>query len=292
MTKTPNVKHERNPFIGMFRNRGGKIETGSLAFDSSYPAGGESMTFSFTPNTVNIEPQNGFTFAYDHTNSKVKVYQQAPPIVHEEVVTVSAVTDIGYLKYPAAHIEYVSDDTNNYFVIPGGLTPTAKMVAVDMGFSLTTGVLTKGKRTALQFLAADNVTSCKVSYITQAWKEIADNMVQACMTSGAATYGHADLAFGAATPDVVTIGEDMVAAQSVCWNDGGTLKNMTALKDAGTLGTGATECIIDFADGLISFHQTDAVDTTGDILYFNYIRDPGAGYFIHDRLDITEIDDA
>ena len=292
MTKTPNVKHERNPFIGMFRNRGGKIETGSLAFDSSYPVGGEEMEFSFTPNTVTIEPQGQYSFEYDHTNSKVKVFQQAPPIVYEEVVSVSATTDIGYLKYPAAHIEYVSDETDNFFVIPGGLTPTAKMVAVDMGFSLTTGVLTKGKRTALHFLPADNVTSCKVSYITQAWKEVADNMVQACITSGVATYGHADLAFAAGTPDALTMGEDLIAVQCVCWNDAATLKNMTALKDGGTLGTGATECIIDFTDGIVSFHQTDAVDTTGDLVYITYIRDPGAGYFIHDRFDYTEIADA
>ena len=264
-----------------------------MDFGSSYPFDGEALT----PETVGlslaeqviVSGRKGYDFEYDIANQKMKVFAPAPPIVYEEVVTVTA--HVGYLKYPAAHIEYVTDDADDYRVIPGGLTPTAKFVAVDMGFSLTTGVLTRGQRTSLTFLAADTVTSCKVSYITQAWKEVADNMVQACMTDGTRVYGHADLAFGAATPDVVTIGEDMVAVQDVCWNDDGTLTPMSALKDAATLGAAATECIIDFADGLISFHQTDAVDVDSTV-YFNYIKDPGAGHFLHDRFDITEIADA
>lgn len=239
------------------------------------------------------DTSDGIIYKYDQANRKVKMFVKAPPIVYEEVVTVT--TNVGYLKYPAAHIEYVTDDTDDYRVIPGGLTPTAKFVAVDMGFNLTTGVLTRGQRTKLTFLAADTVTSCKVSYITQAWKEVADNMVQACMTSGALTYGHADLTFTAGTPDIVKLGEDFVALQSVCWNDGGTLTPMSALKDDATEGAGATECVVDFQKtttfGEIGFNETDAVDTTDDVVYFNYIRDPGAGYFIHDRFDITEVTD-
>lgn len=269
-----------------------------VAFDSSYAFEGESLTANqFGLNTIErliAEPKNGYTFEYDHTNNKLKAFVAAPPIVHEEIVTVTS--NVGYLKYPAAHIEYVSDGTDDYGVIPGGLTPTAKLVAVDMGFNLTTGVLTRGQRCSLTFLAGDSVSEVKVSYITQAWKEVADNMVQACMTSGARTYGHADMSFTTGTPDIVKLGEDFVALQSVIWSNGGTLTRMSALKDDATVGAGATECVVDFRKattyGEIGFNETDAVDTSGDIIYFNYIRDPGAGHFLYDRFTNAEITDS
>ena len=275
---------------------GNKLDVlADIAFDTSYAIGGESVTANnvglSTIERLIIEPCQGYTFEWDKTNAKIKVFQQAPAIVHEEVVTVTS--KVGYLKWPAAHIEYVTDDATPYRVIPGGLTATTGQVAVDMGFSLTTGVLTKGQRCSLIFYDTVDGGTVKVSYITQAWKEVADNMVQACMTSGARTYGHADLAFTAGTPDIVTIGEDLIACQCVCWNNGGTLTPMASVKDGGTIAGGATECIIDFTDGLISFEPaTDTVDTTGDVVYVTYIRDPGAGYFIHDRWDYTEIADA
>lgn len=268
-----------------------------VAFDASYPAGGEALTPSnFSLNTIErlvLESRQGYSFEYDYTNSKIKTFVLAPPIVHEEVVTVTS--NVGYLKWPAAHIEYVTDDSNDYRVIPGGLTPTAKFVAVDMGFSLTTGVLTKGQRCSLTFLAADSVTSCKVSYVTQAWKEVTDNMVQACLTSGARTYGHANLSFTAGTPDIVKLGEDFIALQSVCWNNGGTLTPMSALKDDATEAAAKKECVVDFRKtttfGEIGFNETDAVDTASDVVYFNYIKDPGAGHFLYDRFVNTEIAD-
>ena len=283
-----NTQHSRIP--------GKLMKMFDVAFDSSYPTGGESLTPAnlglLRIDNLAIEPVGGYRFEWDKTNNKIKVFDNfaAPPIVFEEVVTVTS--NVGYLKYPAAHIEYVTDDTDNYMVIPGGLTPTAKMVAVDMGFNLTTGVLTKGQRTSLTFLAADIVTSCKVSYVTQAWKDVTDNMVQACMTSGVRTYGHANMSFTAGTPDIVKLGEDFVALQSVCWNNGGTLTNMTALVDDATEGAGATECVVDFRKaatfGEIGFNETDAVDTAGDVVYFNYIKDPGSG-FLYDRFNETTI---
>lgn len=268
-----------------------------VAFDNSYARGGEALDPTtlgmYEAEFVQILDKLGYSFEYDYTNKKIKVFKAAPPIVHEEVVTVT--DHVGYLRWPAAHIEYVTDDTDDYRVIPGGLTPTAKLVAVDMGFNLTTGVLTKGQRTSLTFLAADAVTSCKVSYITQAWKDVTDNMVQACMTSGARTYGHADLSFTAGTPDIVKLGEDFIALQSVCWNNGGTLTPMSALKDDATEGAAATECVVDFRKattfGEIGFNETDAVDTAADVVYFNYIKDPGSG-FLFDRFVNTEIEDA
>lgn len=235
----------------------------------------------------------GYQYQFDYTNERLRVFMKAPPIVHEEVVTVT--TNVGYLRWPAAFIQYVTDDADAFLVIPGGLTPVAKSVAVDMGINLTTGVFTKGKRTSLTFLAADTVTSCKVSYITQAWKDVTDNVVQACMTSGARTYGHADMAFAAAAPDIVTLGEDAVAIQNITWNNGGTITPMTPLVDDATEGAAATECVVDMRKattfGEIGFNETDAVDTTDDVVYVTYIRDPGSG-FLFNRFNETSITSA
>jgi hypothetical protein len=56
------------------------VVTGTIAFDSSYPTGGES----FTPANIGLrvvdlmlfEQTKGFTYEYDYTNSKVKAYAQ------------------------------------------------------------------------------------------------------------------------------------------------------------------------------------------------------------------------
>lgn len=56
------------------------IVTGTIAFDSSYPAGGESFTAADlglrTVDLMVLPPSSGFTYEYDYTNSKVKVYTQ------------------------------------------------------------------------------------------------------------------------------------------------------------------------------------------------------------------------
>lgn len=52
-----------------------KILTGSIAFDSSYPTGGEAMDISdmFTDlKAVFFESKRGYVFEYDYDNKKVK----------------------------------------------------------------------------------------------------------------------------------------------------------------------------------------------------------------------------
>ena len=173
------------------------------------------------------------------------------------------------------------------------MTPTTGQVAVDMGFSLTTGVLTRGQRCSLTFYDTVGGGTVKVSYITQAWKDVTDNMVQACLTSGARTYGHADLAIAS---DVVSLGEDIVAMQSVCWNNGGTITPMSALRAGVTPTAANAECAIDFVVttdfASVTFDATDAVDTTSDVVYFNYIRKPSTGFLTDRMIDNTDVDDS
>ena len=70
----PNVKSGSAPN----RLEGVKF-TGKLAFDDSYPTGGESLTAAMlglsSIDFVDIPPSGGQVFQYDYTNSKVLVYR-------------------------------------------------------------------------------------------------------------------------------------------------------------------------------------------------------------------------
>jgi hypothetical protein len=249
-----------------------------ITFDSSYAFGGES----FNPRTlfgiprsdiVIVEPKGGYTFEFDRTNNKLKAYAPAPPIVFEETVTVTS--NVGTLKYPAAYIMYVGVGNEGYKVIPGALTPVTKSVAVSEP--------AWGTRPTLTFKATDSVSSCKVTYITQAWKEVFDNYVLALITAGTRVSGHASLTFTAGTPDVINLGENACLIEAITWNDNGTIKPMKALYKGETAAT--TEATIDFtdtADTSISVLETDTLDAATDSVYIRYIRKPAAG-FLADR---------
>ena len=246
-----------------------------LAFDSSYPTGGESLGlagrgFEGLTRAI-IEPKMGYTFEYDHTNNKVKVFAPAPPIVFEEVVTCT--TKIGTLKYPAAYIMYVGSANAAYKVIPGALTPVTGSVAVSAP--------AWGVRPTITFY--DSITTAYVTYVTQAWKEVFDNYVQCVITAGARVSGHASASFTAATPDVISLGELAVAIECITWNDNATYKPMIALYKGATAAT--TEATIDFSDTTtkIAVLQTDTLDAATDSVYINYIKHPGAGTFLGDR---------
>ncbi len=92
------------------------IALADVAFDSSYPTGGEP----FNPETlfglheVNlalIEPKQGYSFEYDYTNKKIKVFAPAPPIVYEEKHTTSG--DVVTTNYPAAFFMNVARSGNS-----------------------------------------------------------------------------------------------------------------------------------------------------------------------------------
>lgn len=254
-----------------------RVNYADIAFDSAYAYGGESLT----PANLNmsaidqiiINSRGGYQFDYDYTNQKVKVYQPAPPIVFEEVVTVSG--DVGTLKYPAAYIMYVGVADVGYKVIPGGLTPVTISVSVSEPVW--------GTRNTLTFKTSDTVTTCYVTYVTQAWKEVFDNYVLAKLTAGARVSGHASLVFTASTPDEIGLGEVACAIQSILWSDNGVLKPMRALYKAETAAT--LEATIDYVDGTettLNVLQSDTLDATVDSVYIQYIRRPASG-FLYDR---------
>ena len=92
------------------------IALADVAFDSSYPTGGES----FDPETLFglhdvslalFESQQGYSFQYDYTNKKIKIFAPAPPIVYEEKQTPSS--DVVTTNYPAAFFMNVARSGDN-----------------------------------------------------------------------------------------------------------------------------------------------------------------------------------
>lgn len=73
-TLTPNVGHNTNYSLNSFLARGGKLQIGTLAFDTSYPTGGEAVDFGFSPTIVLLQPASGYVFEYDAGNGKVLAY--------------------------------------------------------------------------------------------------------------------------------------------------------------------------------------------------------------------------
>ncbi|MAH44397.1 hypothetical protein CMI37_01115 [Candidatus Pacearchaeota archaeon] len=73
------------------RNLG--VLTGSIAFDSSYPTGGESSTDISgqfrTCLQVMIEPSGGYNFVWDKTNDKIMAYYPSNPAAHTHTITLS-----------------------------------------------------------------------------------------------------------------------------------------------------------------------------------------------------------
>jgi len=89
------------------RNR--DMITGSIAFDSSYPTGGELATvisrYFRTLEQLLIEPSGGYLFAYDKTNNKILVYLSSgtPAIAAEAAHTHAVALDGGNTGAEAAH---------------------------------------------------------------------------------------------------------------------------------------------------------------------------------------------
>ena len=57
------------------------VVRGTIAFDSSYPTGGESLTPAnvglSTITNLSVSPKSGYTFEYDYTNQKLLAYLSA-----------------------------------------------------------------------------------------------------------------------------------------------------------------------------------------------------------------------
>ena len=156
----------------MWGNKRAKIM--DVAFDSSYVSGGESLTPSdvnmSTVEDVIILPKSGYAFEYDFTNQKIKVFAKAPPVVYEEQHTVSG--NSIYLRYPAALLVNVAQANSNLKIVTSGATVIATTDECQ-----PIGTWSDGARSGVTFGTTVSGT-VYVTYVTQAWKEVWENVVQ------------------------------------------------------------------------------------------------------------------
>jgi len=71
---------------------------GQLAFDSSYPTGGESLTAANIGlrviEHINVQPRSGFVFDYDYTNSLLLAYRTGAATVTAGATPAAALAEV------------------------------------------------------------------------------------------------------------------------------------------------------------------------------------------------------
>jgi len=231
-----------------------------------------------------IDPDNnGISWRYNKAAHKLQAFQKAPPIVIQETVTITAGTtyDTGTTRYPMAWPFYASNGNQALTMLPAGLNPVTTTIAVNMHSS------TPGTRATITTLGTDSYTTVTISYVTQAWAEVFENLVEAeIMTAGATTTN--GITFTAGTPDLVsflTAGPFLVGLMV-------GLKLSTTVSTPKPLQKGQTAAAAEYA---LDWTNTSPAATTMGILasqawdaatasiYFNYIKKPATGSFLNDR---------
>jgi hypothetical protein len=218
--------------------------------------------------------EENIVWKYDATNHKLKGYRKAPVYVFEETVTLTA--GVGTTRWPMAWPIYASNANQAITFLPAGMVPVTTTMAVDMHSA------TPGTRATLTTLEGDSYSTVTITYITQAWGEVFENLVEAeAMTAGATTTN--GITFTAGTPDVVSF---LTAAPFLCGlivglNLNGTISTPKPLQKGQTAAAG--EYALDWTN-------TSPAATTLSILtslnwnaatasmYFTYIKKPAAGF--------------
>ena len=238
----------------------------AMTFDSSYTFGGmafdpDRLLSMHTVGTVQFDQRFGrpYQFTYDAANKKIKVFVEAPPIVFGEVQTIAAnqIT----LDYPPAYIMSISKAADPYYlttsIINAGTTPT---LLTDQ--CAPTAKFAAGQRATIRFEAAAT-GDVYITYITQAWREVWDNLVQEEVQTAVA--------------NVVTLTNQAIAIQAI--NATGTTSFNSGLMNDKDDAPGTLECAIDMtgAAKTLTFFATDAV--TGSVV--TYIKKPASGFLFN-----------
>ncbi len=124
-----------------------------VAFDSSYPYGGESFDSDQELGMHNLEivlpeTKKGFSLVYDYSNNKMKVFKNAPPIVFEEQHTPTSEGKIT-LKYPPAYIMGICH-------ADAPLKLSTSVATLTYGEAKPDAIFAEGERATLSILPATN----------------------------------------------------------------------------------------------------------------------------------------
>jgi len=227
-----------------------------VAFDDSYLFGGEAFAAKDISmahiHKVYIEPVKGYSFEFDYTNNKIKVFTQAPAIVIEEKHTAS--TNLITLDYPAAWIVNVCQAGQN---MAWGKSQAYGSLAAN-SFCVV-GTMADGVRTQIYTDGASDVVY--VTYVTQAWAELYAKLIQeeaVTLATGANTIAAKMMAYG------------FVEAAS-----SGIL---TPIDTADTTAAGEVGVKMGYATGALDIEATQ----DGEAAVITYLSEPASG-FLTDR---------
>jgi len=236
---------------------GGMRETiADVAFDSAYAYGGESLKPGNVGlskiHKVHIEPKNGYTFEYDYTNEKIKVFAPAPPIIYEEKHT--AVANLITLDYPAAWIVNVCQAGQH-------MAWNKSMAAASLGantFCLASDIA-DGERTQIYTDGATDTVY--VTYVTQAWAELFAQLVQeeaVTLATGANNLANKLMAFG--------------------FCHAATTGALVPVDISDTTATGEVGIKMGYATGALDINAAQ----NGEAAVVTYLKEPASG-FLTDR---------
>jgi hypothetical protein len=236
-----------------------------MAFDSSYPYGGEAIDaeakrkLNFNNvHAIMCEQNKGFGFEYDDGNGKIKALQPAPAIITNEAQTIAsnAIT----LDYPAALIMNIATASTHQIMADRTATLGANQCQLSAAMAF-------GTRPTINFHASTSGT-VYVSYITQAWKDVWDNRVRETLTT---------------STNVASSTNVYIAIESIHGTHAVTDVTNFEYVRAGD-GAGAGEVELDFTDAgnsnlsTVSFNNADSI--TAAIV--TGIKKPASG-FLSDR---------
>ena len=233
-----------------------------IAFDSSYAYGGEALNSDqvlglHAIESALFESKGGYTFEYDKTNEKLKVFPQqtVPPIVFEEKHTIAsnAIT----LDYPAAYIMAITQADSTVKLTTSGATLAA-------GEAKPTAIFAAGVKSAISFHSGLSGV-VNVTYITQAWKDVWDNLVQEeAVTIVVAT-------------EVGTLANQAIAIQAI--NVTGTTSTNCCLMLDKDDTAATTECVVDMTSTAKTLTFAVADVTTSAVV--TYVKKPASGFLFN-----------
>jgi len=247
-----------------------RMSRGSLAFGDgalTYPYGGVPMPavgkfgMNREVSEMNITDASGagYDFRYDQTNRTLKLFAQAPPIVYEEKHTAVAYTIT--LDYPAAFIINVAKSGQGY---AWEKTGTAYASLTANAFCLASA-MAEGERT--QITTAGETDVVYVTYITQAWRDVWDNLVQ-------------EEAVTAADGNVTLTSGNKMLMFGYCYSSEATAVSLIPVDNAEAASTAAGEVAIKFNSATAQLRFNAAED--GDACVITYVKRPTSG-FLNDR---------
>jgi hypothetical protein len=167
-----------------------------VAFDSSYPFGGESFNSDQELGMHNVEvfipeAKKGFSIGYDYANKKIKLFKNAPAIVYEEQHTPTAAGKIT-LDYPPAYIMGIYHASAPLKLSTSGATLTYGQAKPDAIFA-------EGERATLSVLPVTNEITNGDIGVGTGWTaganwSIADGKAVKASSAAVETFAHNDFA--------------------------------------------------------------------------------------------------